>query len=38
VARDENTGESYLKFPMPNAEVLDKALTAFSALLESFRG
>jgi len=38
VARDENTGESYLKFPMPSAEVLDKALTAFSALLESFRG
>jgi SNF2 family DNA or RNA helicase len=38
VARDENTGESYLKFPMPSAEVLDKALNAFSALLDSFRG
>src|SRR5439155_9406162 len=37
VARDQTTGESYLKFPMPSAEVLDKALSAFGVLLESFR-
>ena len=37
VARDERTGENYLKFPMPRPEVLDRALQAFSALLEGFR-
>ena len=37
LARDERTGESYLRFPMPNPEVLDRALQAFSTLLEGFR-
>jgi superfamily II DNA or RNA helicase len=37
VSRDERTGEAYLKFPMPRPEVLDKALEAIGALLESFR-
>jgi superfamily II DNA/RNA helicase len=38
VARDERTGETYLKFPMPKPEVLDRALQAFGTLLESLRG
>jgi superfamily II DNA or RNA helicase len=37
VARDERTGESYLKLPVPKPEVLEQALKAFSALLENFR-
>jgi superfamily II DNA or RNA helicase len=37
VARDERTGESYLRFPMPKPEVLDRALQAFGTLLEGFR-
>src|SRR5262249_2125762 len=37
VARDEQTGETYLKLPVPKPEVLEQALSAFSALLENFR-
>jgi hypothetical protein len=37
VARDERTGEAYLKLPVPKPEVLEQALKAFSALLENFR-
>ncbi len=37
VHRDERTGESYLKFPVPRPEVLDQVFTAVSALLERFR-
>jgi hypothetical protein len=36
VKRDEQTGEMYLKLPMPSPEVLDRALQAFSTLLEHF--
>lgn len=35
VARDERTGERYLRLPLPAPEVLDRALQAFSALLEA---
>ncbi|MEY2616700.1 MAG: hypothetical protein QOH78_2473, partial [Verrucomicrobiota bacterium] len=37
VRRDERTGESYLRFPIPSQEVLDRALGAVAALLEGFR-
>jgi hypothetical protein len=37
VRRDEQTGETYLRLPMPRPEVLDQALQAFGALLESLR-
>jgi superfamily II DNA or RNA helicase len=37
VKRDEKTGESYLKLPVPSTEVLDKALRAVGALLEGLR-
>jgi superfamily II DNA or RNA helicase len=37
VQRDERTGESYLKLPVPPPEVLNQALQAFGALLQSFR-
>jgi superfamily II DNA or RNA helicase len=37
VQRDEQTGETYLKLPVPPPEVVNKALEAFGALLESFR-
>jgi hypothetical protein len=37
VNRDERTGEAYLKLPVPTTEVLDKALRAVGALLESLR-
>ena len=33
VARDEKTGEPYLKLPMPKPEVLQQLMTALSALL-----
>jgi superfamily II DNA or RNA helicase len=36
VARDERTGETYLKLPVPSPEVLDRALAAFQGLLQSF--
>jgi hypothetical protein len=37
VMRDEQTGETYLKVPVPKPEVLDQALKAVGALLESLR-
>jgi superfamily II DNA or RNA helicase len=37
VTRDERTGETYLKLPVPKPEVLEQALKAFGALLENFR-
>ena len=37
VKRDEKTGESYLKLPVPSTDVLDKALRAIGGLLESLR-
>jgi hypothetical protein len=37
VARDERTGESFLRFPMPKPEVLERALQAFATLMEGFR-
>jgi hypothetical protein len=37
VKRDEQTGETYLKLPVPAPEVLDQALRAVGALLQSLR-
>jgi hypothetical protein len=37
VQRDDRTGETYLKLPVPPPEVLDQALQAFGALLQSLR-
>jgi hypothetical protein len=37
VTRDERTGETFLKVPVPKPEVLDQALRAVGALLESLR-
>ena len=37
VARDDRTGENYLRIPMPTPEVLDRALGAIGALLERFK-
>jgi superfamily II DNA or RNA helicase len=37
IGRDERTGEAYLKLPMPSPQVLDKAIQAFGALLQSMR-
>ena len=37
VTRDERTGETYLKLPVPKPEVLEQALKAFGAPLENFR-
>lgn len=37
VQRDEKTGETYLKLPVPPPEVVNQALQAFGALLQSFR-
>jgi superfamily II DNA or RNA helicase len=37
VTRDERTGETYLKLPVPKPEVLDQALRAIGTLLESLR-
>jgi superfamily II DNA or RNA helicase len=36
-ARDEATGQSYLQLRLPEPEVLDRALAAFSALLNGLR-
>ena len=38
VHRDEKTGESYMKIPVPSPEVLDQALSTIGQLLEQFRG
>ncbi len=37
VHRDEQTGETYLKLPVPKPEVLQQALQAFGALLQGFQ-
>jgi superfamily II DNA or RNA helicase len=37
VQRDERTGETYLKVPVPKPEVLEQALRAVGSLLESLR-
>jgi superfamily II DNA or RNA helicase len=37
VTRDERTGETYLKLPVPPPEVVDQVLRAVGSLLESFR-
>ncbi len=37
VQRDEQTGETYIKLPVPSPEVVNQALEAFGALLQSFR-
>jgi hypothetical protein len=37
VQRDERTGETYLKVPLPAPEVLDQALQAVGALLQNLR-
>jgi SNF2 family DNA or RNA helicase len=37
IRRDEQTGEPYLRLPVPPPEVLDRALQAFGTLLESLR-
>jgi superfamily II DNA or RNA helicase len=37
LTRDEKTGETFLKLPVPSPEVLGQALQAFGALLQSFR-
>ena len=36
IGRDERTGQSFLKLPMPKPEVLDQALQAIGALLEGW--
>jgi superfamily II DNA/RNA helicase len=38
IGRDEQTGQSFLKLPMPKPEVLDQALQAIGALLEGWSG
>jgi superfamily II DNA or RNA helicase len=37
LTRDERTGETYLKVPVPQPEVLEQALRAVGSLLESLR-
>jgi len=37
VTRDERTGETYLRVPVPDPEVLDRALQAIGGLLEGLR-
>jgi hypothetical protein len=37
VCRDEQTGEPYLRLPVPSPEVVSQAVGALQALLESFR-
>ncbi|MGC8539982.1 MAG: DEAD/DEAH box helicase [Phycisphaerae bacterium] len=36
IHRDERTGESYMKLPVPSPEVLEQALGAIGAILEKF--
>jgi helicase-like protein len=38
VKKDEQTGEQYMRFPMPPPEVLNQALGALQALLQSMQG
>jgi hypothetical protein len=37
IHRDERTGENYFKLPVPNPEILDRALGAIGALLERWK-
>jgi hypothetical protein len=37
IQRDEKTGETYIKMPVPPPEVLEQAVQAFGALLQSLR-
>jgi superfamily II DNA or RNA helicase len=37
VARDERTGETYVKLPLPKPELLDQALAVFGNFLQSLR-
>ena len=37
VKRDERTGETYLKLPMPSPQVLEQAVQALAGLLTAFR-
>jgi hypothetical protein len=37
VARDEKTGETYLRLPMPSPQVLDQALNAIGTFLRGLR-
>jgi hypothetical protein len=37
VRRDERTGETYLRLPVPSPEAVHQALQVFGALLQSFR-
>lgn len=37
IHRDERTGENYFRLPVPNPEILDRALGAIGALLNRFR-
>ncbi len=36
--KDQHTGETYMKIPVPSPEVLEQALGAIASLLERFRG
>ena len=38
VRRDERTGETYLRLPVPSPEVVQQALEVVGALLQSFQG
>ena len=38
IHRDERTGESYMKLPVPSPEVLEQALGAISKILEQWHG
>ena len=37
VQRDPQTGQDYLRIPVPSADVLDRALQAIGAVLDRFR-
>jgi hypothetical protein len=37
VRRDEKTGETYLRLPVPEPDVLEQALRAVGTLLEGLR-
>ncbi len=37
IRRDDRTGENYFRLPVPEPEILDRALGAIGALLERFR-
>ena len=37
VRRDPQTGQDYLRIPMPSAEVLDRAMATLGEMLERFR-